>query len=273
MAKSVLPLTNSQVLILKCLSRNPNGLSRDQINEKTGVVSDSDTLGPIYEENLVSHPDSLYAYGLVIPAKETPDTPTVFKLTARGETAAESYAARVRGAKIKVESKLLDKAVMKVRALKTYGLELFTEDDVKEIRALLPEDYQSVTVPDLRQQIVNRRKQGAYATNKIVEPQWYVEYRESKEGRLFADKVLDYYGGCALCLTGDDVKVYHRRFTDDDGNDILGTERIKDGIALCGSCRKRQGRFMCAIPDQSPFFDAEGLDPGDDVEDMDTPLE
>lgn len=253
----VLPLSNSQVLILKCLSRNPNGLTREQINEKTGVVCDLDTLGPVYEESLMGHRDCLYSYGLVVPEKDEPGVPTVFRITQKGEEAAELYRARETGAKLKVDPKALDKAVLKIRALRTYGLELFTDDDVKEVRALLPDDFQGVSLTDLRQQIVNRRKQGAYATNKLVEPDWYTEYRKSPEGIVFSAKVLDYYGGCALCLSNDGVVAYHRRFEDEDGDNVLGAERIKDGIALCGACRKRQGRFMCVIPEASPFADVE----------------
>lgn len=248
----ILPLTNSQVRILHCLSRNSDGLTREQIAEKTGVVVDAGTLGPVYDETLDSHPESLRSLRLVKIEKYSPDSPTLFVLTQAGVTAAEAYSSRKIGAKVKVDPKALDKAVKTVRLLKPYGLELFTEDDVKEVRALLPPEFQEVTVPDLRQQIVNRRKQGAYAQDRLQEPAWYEEYRESSDGKNFITRVLDYYGGCALCLTTKDVKVYHRMLEN------LGMERVKDGIALCASCRKRQGRFMCEIPETNPEDNAFG---------------
>lgn len=247
---SPIPLTNSQVLILKTLLRNPNGLTRESLAEKSGVVVDNTTLGPVLQETLSAHPECLVAYRFVKVEKISPDAPTLYKLTPGGTQAANSYSARKRGATDKVDPDSLDKAVLSIRALKPYGLELFTEEDVKEVRALLPEGEQEVTVPSLRQQIVNRRKQGAYSNNEIIEPKWYQEYRESREFQTFAAKVLDFYAGCAVCENLE-ATVYHRRFKVD-GSPILAVERAKDGIALCDRCRKRNGRFMCEIPNEIP---------------------
>lgn len=250
-ATHVLPLTNSQVVILKTLLRNPNGLTREALADKSGVVVDNETLGPVYQETLTNHPDSLVAYRLVKVEKIDPTAPTLYKLTGGGIQAASMYSARKRGATDKVDPKALDKAVQSIRALKPYGLELFTEDDVKEVRELLPESEREVTVPSLRQQIVNRRKQGAYADNQIEEPAWYKEYRESHEFQVFASKVNEFYGGCAVCESTEGLTVYHRRFAVN-GSSILAVERAKDGITLCERCRKRNGRFMCEIPQDTP---------------------
>lgn len=249
-----LPLTNSQVMILKTLARNSNGLTREDLAEKSGVVCDTDVLGPVLREQIMYHEDSLVAYGLVQAVKESHESPTVFVLTIEGEEASERYSGRKTGAKLKVDHKALDQAVLSIRNLKAYGLELFTDDDVKEVREMLPEEFQAVTLTDLKQQIVNRRKQGAYKTDRTKEPSWYVEYRRSPEFRLFSSKVIEFYGGCALDPNHNDlIEVYHRQLTDREGKSILGQERVKDGLALCNGCRRRAGRFICQLPEESPF--------------------
>lgn len=245
-------LTNSQVMILKCLARNPDGLDRETLVEKTGVVCDNSTLGPQLSETVPNHPDSLYALRLVRPAKFSPDSPVLWSLTPGGEKAAALYKGRERGPKLKVDVKRLDKIVLKMKPLRTYGFESYTEDDLKEIRSQLAEDAQTVSLGDLKMQIIARRKQGAYAQDEMKEPEWYTEYRQSHEGKVFAAKVNDHYQGCAICLKTDDVKVYHRRF-DDDGSSTLCVERVKDGIALCYQCAKRNWRFLPNIPESSPL--------------------
>lgn len=250
-----LPLTNSQVRILKTLLRNPNGLTRDQLSDKSEVVCDADVLGPVREELIETHPESLVAYRLVQCSKDAPGMPNLFTLTPSGLEAANQYSARKRGAgDNKVPPEHLDMAVLSVRNLKPYGLELFTDDDVKQVRALLPDDYQEVPITLLRQQIVNRRKVGAYSKNRVTLPHWYSQYREMPEFKQWAGKVLEYYGGCALDPSHKEgLEVWHRRFVDHEQEmPIVGSERIKDGIALCGACRKRQARFMCEVPSERP---------------------
>lgn len=252
--QSLLPLTNSQVLILKTLARNPNGLTREMIAEKSGVVCDNAILGPVYQETMEKHPESLISYRLVKVEKLSPTAPTLFKLTAGGIQAAGSYSSRKRGATDKVPPEELDSVVLSIRALKPYGLELFTDDDIKEIRAQLSEEYNSVTIPSLRQQIVNRRKQGAYAKETENFPHWYVEYRESREFKLFNARVKDQFGGCAIDPTHDkEVTVIHRRFKDGQGKPILACERISDGIPLCARCLKRNHKFLALIPTANPL--------------------
>lgn len=252
--QNLLPLTNSQVLILKTLARNPNGLTREMLLEKSGVVCDNATLGPVYQEGIEKHSESLVAYRLVKVEKRSPTDPTLFKLTAGGVQAAGSYSARKRGQTDKVPPEELDPVVLSIRALKPYGLELFTDDDLKEIREQLPEEHREVTLTSLRQQIVNRRKQGAYAKETENFPHWYVEYRESREFKVFNARVKDQFGGCAIDPTHDkEVTVIHRRFKDEQGNNILACERISDGIALCARCLKRNHKFLVLIPEVNPL--------------------
>lgn len=245
-----LPLTNSQVLILKTLARNANGLTREEIAEKSGVVVDNTTLGPVYSETCANHPESLVALRLVRVEKISPDAPTMYKLTPGGENAAKAYSARKRGTPDKVDPKTLDKVVLRIKPLKPYGIENFTDDDLKQVRAELPEEDREVTIPSLRNQILNRRKQGAYKEETWIEPEWYKEYRESREFKTFEAKVMDFYSGCAICENLE-ATVYHRRFTVD-GSSILCVERAKDGIALCTKCHTRNCRFICQIPDTQP---------------------
>lgn len=245
-----LELTNSQVIILKTLLRNPRGLTREEIAEKSGVVVDNGTLGPVYVETETSHPDSLVSLRLVLREKRTPDDPVMYTLSSSGKKAAEAYSARKRGANDKVPADKLNPVVLKIRPLKPYGIENFTDDDIKEIRAKLPEEYQEVGIDSLRRQIANQRKVGAYAKDKYEEPQWYKEYRTEREYQVFAEKVQALYDGCAICGKAE-TTVYHRRFRDG-GKSIVYQERAKDGILLCGQCHKRNYRFMVSIPESAP---------------------
>lgn len=250
---NILPLTNTQVMILKCLARNPNGLTREQLADKTGVVCDNTTLGPVMQETVSNHPESLVGYRLVKVEKISPYDPTVFKLTGGGEEAARAYNAVKRGQDDKVPPETLNPVVLSVRALKPYGLELFTDDDLKEIRSQLPEQHQDVKLVSLRQQIVNQRKQGAYSKVQTDLPQWYQEYREEDDFKIFAAKVLEYYDGCALDPKHrEGLSVFHRRLFNDEGEPLIGMERVKDGIVLCARCAKRNHRFLCVIPEQNP---------------------
>lgn len=253
-----LELTNTQVLILKTLLRNPRGLTRDEISEKAGVLVNNDTLGPVYVETEPNHPDSLVTLRLVLREKRTPDDPVIYTLSSSGRKAAESYSARKRGANDKVPADVLNPVVRKIRPLKPYGIENFTDDDIKEIRTKLPDEYSETGIDSLRRQIANQRKIGAYAKDRYEEPEWYKEYRTEREYQVFAEKVKALYDGCAICGKSA-CEVYHRRFRDG-GKSIVYQERAKDGILLCGQCHKRNYRFMVSIPESAPdtFAEMEG---------------
>lgn len=264
---TLLNLTNSQVTILKVLMRNPNGLTREDLAHKSSVVCDNNVLGPVYEETLKSYPESLIGFGLVKVTKIAPDAPTLFQITETGEHYATNYSMRKRGQKDKVTPAALDAVVIKLRPTIPYGFELWTEDDLKKVRNELPEDEREVSLPSLKLQIMNRRKQGAYADNALpVWPNWYQDYRMESEFRMFAVKVLERYdNACTLNPEHtEDVKVYHRKLVDKQGESLLGRESINCGIALCAKCYKRQAKFMCAIPVSNP--DDDGNDSREDEE-------
>lgn len=239
-------LTNSQVIILKTLARNPNGLTREQIDEKAQCVVDNTTLGPVYEETLDKHPESLTSLRLVLRKKLTPDMPVLYFLSESGKKAAQLYSARKRGAKDKVPADVLNPIVLRIRPLKPYSDEYYTDDDLKEIRDMLPEEYQDTPLESLKRQIRNQRKQGAYRTDRYSEPDWYKEYRSTNEARVFSQEVESFYNGCAICQATENVTVYHRRYTN------LYVERVNDGIALCPACHNRNYKFMAKIPDTEP---------------------
>lgn len=219
----------------------------------------AETLGPVTHEVIDNYPDSLVALGFVYVNQVSP-TETLFALTTKGANSADMYSYRRRNANgNKVPPSILDRTVKSVRNLKPYGLELFTDDDIKEIREKLPEDFHNVPIAGLRQQIVNRRKVGAFKTIEKL-PEWYTEYRNTKEFREVAAKLLDSLSGrCSLNHehilpeSGESIEhVYHRRLSDDSGRVNIGRELMKDLLILCPQCYNRQRKFMCEIPSDDP---------------------
>jgi hypothetical protein len=67
------------------------------------------------------------------------------------------------GAEKKVPNEILDPALRAFKALRAYGLEEYTDEDMKEFRSRLPKEYHDVGLDDLRGQNVARRKQGCFA--------------------------------------------------------------------------------------------------------------
>jgi hypothetical protein len=81
-----------------------------------------------------------------------------------------------------------------------------------------------------------------------------MDYRDEKEFRMFAVRVLERYdNACTLNPEHtEDIKVYHRKLVDKNVESLLGRESINCGIALCPKCYKRQAKFMCQIPVSNP---------------------
>ncbi len=168
-------LSPSQVMILQTLAKNPEGLTRQQLEAKLPDASISyANLGPVFTEKVVPDEDfrqTLLGRGFVKVAKTPPIREgektwgAVWVITARGAKAALSTKTKIR-AKTAIPPKLLDPIVIKFKATRTYGLERFTEADIKEIRTALGPEYAEVPLADLRQVIVNRRKTNAYSDPK-----------------------------------------------------------------------------------------------------------
>lgn len=169
-------LNDSQVFLLQTLRtfNAANGpMPRSRLDETSKGSATPSNLGPANLQTLKDgngkYAGSLFGLGFVQPcgSEESDNTrETSWKITDKGLKAVETYRARKRGANVKVPSAKLDKEVKKLRNTRTYGLELFTTDDLKELRTALGDDYANVTLEDLRQQITNRRKQGAFADPK-----------------------------------------------------------------------------------------------------------
>lgn len=243
-------LTASQVLLLQALAEAPQGMTSGELEKKTGVRPGTQSLGPIYQETLDKHPNSLYGRKMVTAMRWAEDQDVIFKITVKGRETAQTFSAkRHLSPNSGVPPKLLDPAVIAVRATKTYGLELFTENDLQQVLDLLPKKYHQIPLNDLRQRIVNRRKQGAFTQEKEV-PEWYRTYRKTAAFRQTRTKALAFYHGCAFDTSHPNgLEVYHRAFYDADGNPILNQERPEDLIVLCSQCWRRNRKYLCSIPE------------------------
>lgn len=165
-APKVTPLNDSQVLILQALAKCEVGTGLNKVAlAKTGAAINCGNLGPVFKQVLANYPDSLYGLGLVKPTQH-PDEELVWEATAKGRAVADRYRARKVTGGAKVPGAVLDPVVKKFLPTRTYGLELYTDDDLKEIRALLGDDFATLPLTALRQQIVNRRKQGAFSSKE-----------------------------------------------------------------------------------------------------------
>jgi DNA-binding PadR family transcriptional regulator len=158
------PLNASQVLILQFLSRqtSPRGVTRQDINDKCPKAGATvDNLGV---SRGGAKPGSLYALGMVTAEQHDVDgrMVTLYKITDKGRAAAKKM--KVKATRVATVDPLkLDKVVIEFRPTRTYGMENYTDDDIREIKDKLNGGAQQVSISDLRQQIANRRKQGAYA--------------------------------------------------------------------------------------------------------------
>jgi hypothetical protein len=163
-------LNASQVYILKALTRS-NGMTREALEREVGpsVACTPENLGPAYKETLegnAKYMGSLWGLGLVRPIYDEVGGEMVplWHATAKGRQMAASLKTRERPKKEdKVPPSLLDPVVRRFKATRTYGLELYTDDDILAIRQTLGSKWAHVPIEALRLQITARRKQGAFA--------------------------------------------------------------------------------------------------------------
>lgn len=154
-------LTPSQVKILKVLAGSEAGLTAEEISlYGKGLPVNTITIGPAFGET-GSYPQSLRAREMVYPEKYEGEEVRWF-ITAKGKKAS-SFKARKIGPENKVPPEILDPLVILFKKTRTYGLEQYTQDDIEELRSKLPEEYHEADVTDLWNQILARRKQGAFA--------------------------------------------------------------------------------------------------------------
>lgn len=156
-------LNSSQVLILQALTKADKPLTREQIEAKSaGAAVNAGNIGPVFKEVLENYPDSLYGLGFVRPEKAEDGTVT-WNATAKGKAASAKVKTRKRNGIQRVPNGTIDPVVKKFKPTRTYGFELYTDDDLKEIRAACGDEHKDVPLTDLQAQIIARRKQGAYA--------------------------------------------------------------------------------------------------------------
>ena len=165
-------LNTSQVHILQTLRKSDDGLTRAQLASKCpeGTAVTPANLGTA--ETSDNHVDSLKSLGLVklissrgagLTEEDERDL-IVWRITPKGEKLATSIKAKGVSARgVSIPPKVLDPIIKRMRPLRTYGLNQWTDADVLELRGHLPEEYQSVTVDTLRTKIVGRRQAGAFA--------------------------------------------------------------------------------------------------------------
>lgn len=247
MAKS--PLSPRQVKALKTLARNPNGMTRPQLERAIGTTIGSDVIGPVYSEDLHLYPESLYARSLVYCMRDEDDENTRWLITSQGKKVANTTVTRDLTAAV-VPPEILDPIVIEFRSTRTYSIELYTEQDMQEIRSKLGNAYAEVSINDLRQQIINRRKMGKYKTTEVI-PEWYTVYRQGQHWTALVEEMTEHQGCIVNPAHKDNVSVYHRRYTRG-GESVINREIDKDLIVLCASCRKKLNGNLPPIPSDMP---------------------
>lgn len=157
-------LNASQVLILQTLLKHPRGLSTKDLAKRSGAAVNSGNIGPVFRAALQNYPESLYARKYVLPEKSDEEDGTIiWKITPSGREMSHRFKLMPSRSGIQVPAKELDAVAKAFMTTRTYGLDVYTDDDLAEIRAALDEQYHDIPLDDLKQLIVNRRKQGAFA--------------------------------------------------------------------------------------------------------------
>jgi hypothetical protein len=240
-------MTPTQVNVLKALSKASNGMTRKQLEERVKALVNADIIGPVYADDLHRHPESLYAQGYVSPVSD--EDGLRWYITHEGRVAGERMRTRKTSSAV-VTGSTLDPVVIAFRPTRTYGIELYTDDDIKEIKSKLGNEYSIVPIDELRQQIVNRRKMGKYKTVTTY-PEWYSAYRQGQHWAALVQEMTEHSNCIINPAHKDGVNVYHRRFTRG-GESVINQETPKDLIVLCESCRKKLGGNLPEVPAKMP---------------------
>ena len=254
-------LTVSQIRTLQALVKAPRGLTRAQIAQRGKTSVSAQQLGPAYQEDAwdpkyttKGGPKSLVQLGLVRALQDGSDgLDTIrYTITPAGKTAATSHFVRDHRDKPQVPAKALDQAVVTTRAPRAYGFEEYSHEDLAAVRALLGPRWHDLDLEDLRRQIVNRRKQGAYMPRTSL-PEWYEEYRQTEHWQRTRAKALRLLGGCSINQEHQDgLEVWHRAFADRDGTSVLNRESPEDLIVLCQRCYRRDHKSLPKPPEDQP---------------------
>jgi hypothetical protein len=157
-------LNRTQVVFLQKLAECPKGEGKTiaSISDETGMVFPTSMIGFGTREPEESPADSLYAMGMVRPEKQEETKAIKWIISALGRKQADKVRTRSVHNGNKIPHPLLDRTVIAFAKTRTYGLELYTDEDCEAIKAKLGEKYKEVSNESLRQQMCNRRKQGAF---------------------------------------------------------------------------------------------------------------
>lgn len=162
------PLSVAQVRILRAIvAAGDSGLTRTQIQEETGCTL-SGNLGSAYAEDASNNEGTLIGHKLVSGIQTLDDedmrSTARFVATSKGKRASEFFMVRDRPDQSnRIPPKKLDPVVRSFKQQRTYSFEVYTDEDIQEIRSLLGEEWSHVPLASLREQMMNRRKVGAYA--------------------------------------------------------------------------------------------------------------
>lgn len=270
MAKNkLLSLNVSQVLILKTLAHYEGEMiTRERLEAESGAVCDYPNLGPVYTDTKPNYPGCLWSLSLVdseghyeTDSEGREKLVTYWKITDKGMEYAKTIQTRRKSTRNgKIPARVIDPVAIAMKKTRTYGFESYSIADLEELRSKLPEKWQDISDDDLKSQLANRRKQGAFA-DKVEWPKWYQEYRETPEFKEKEEQCLEYWHG--RCVVNQhhplNVVVVHRVFecevaAEDGGGieSILYREEPTDLIPLCEKCRKRMEHQLQQPPATEP---------------------
>lgn len=255
-------LSAVQIRVLSAVvSTGDEGITRSAITRITGAGNLEKILGPVFKDDIHVCDQrygvrSLYSLGMVAPQVSHDDDSNsiVYVASDLGVKASKTLKGNKKLDRSKrIPNKVLAPAVQEARKTRTYTLEMYTDEDMQEIKDRLGPDYGWIALRDLWYQMINLRKTGVLAKQEGPLPEWYREYRESNWWSEKEEEELERYRfHCSLSVDHDkDVNVWHRTFAEgDDKESVLFKEESVHLVVLCEQCRKRNRKAMIQVPEQ-----------------------
>lgn len=253
-------LSPAQIRILKALESRP--MNRAELEDAVGFSVNVGSLGYLTSKPLGSNSssfddsESLIGQGLVKAAIDIDRDCVMVSLTKEGIKAAKTYSINDRISQSeRIPPAVLDPAVLKIKTLRAYGFEQYTPADLQLIRGACGKTYAHVSDDSLQRQIQARRKVGAYAKPfDPRHPSWYSEYIQGSHVQSLYQSLLNELGGCSMNQEHEEPEegfaVIHRRFINQEGENVLWQETPADVLLLCPECHKRCLKSLPSIPVQ-----------------------
>lgn len=155
-------LSGSQVIILNILAKSSVALTADTIAMLGKVPVNTQTIGPVFGENISNSPDSLRGRGLVVCEKDEEGEVT-WSITTKGREIGLTMKGNRIGSETRVPNEIIDPVAIRFKKLRSYPFEEYTTEDMTAMRAALPKQYHTVPLDELRRQAQARRKQGIFS--------------------------------------------------------------------------------------------------------------